>query len=85
MVVDIVGAYDGGEFVIHGVADLLAHRAFRDIVSNKALRNLMAWELFAESKVGGAITQVTIAAAMDRFKSRADVVSGDNSNGILRG
>ena len=85
MMVDIVGAYDGGEFVIHGVADLLAHRAFSDIVSDKALRNLMAWELFAESKVGSAITKVTIAAAMHRFESRADVVFGDNGNGVLRG
>ena len=68
MMVDIVGAYDGGEFVIHGVADLLAHRAFSDIVSDKALRNLMTWELFAESKVGSAISQVTIAAAMDRVE-----------------
>ena len=85
MMVDIVGAYDGGEFVIHGVADLLAHRAFSDIFSNKALRDLVTRELFAESKVGSAITKVTIAAAMDRFESRADVVFSDNSNGVLRG
>ena len=51
MMIDVVGAYDGGEFVIHGVADLLAHRTFSDIVSDKALRNLMTWELFAESEV----------------------------------
>ena len=68
MVVDVVGAHDGGEFVIHGVAEFLADRTFSDIVSNKALGNLVAWELFAESKVGGAITKVTIAAAMDRVE-----------------
>ena len=85
MMIDVVGAYDGGEFVIHGMADLLAHRTFSDIVSDNALRNLMAWELFAESKVGSAISQVTIATAMDRFESRADVVFSDNSNGVLRG
>ena len=85
MMIDVVGAYDGGEFIIHGVADLLADRTFSNIVGNKALGDLVAWELFAEGKVGSSITEVTIAAAMDRFKSRADVVFGDNSNGILRG
>ncbi len=68
MMVNVVGAYDGGELVIHGVTNLLADRAFSDIVSNKALGNLVAWELFAESKVGSAITKVTIAAAMDRVE-----------------
>ena len=85
MMVNVVGAYDGGEFVIHGVANLLAHRAFSDIVCDKALRNLMAWELFAEGKVGSSITKVTITAAMDGFKSRADVVFSNNGNGVLRG
>ncbi len=63
----------------------MAHRAFSDIVSDKALRNLMTWELFAESKVSSAITKVAIAAAMDGFESRADVVFGDNGNGVRRG
>ena len=85
MMVDIVGAYDGGEFVIHGVANLLAHRAFSDIISNKALGNLVAWEPFAESKVGGAITKVTIAAAMDGVESGADIVFCNDGNGALRG
>ncbi len=67
------------------MADFLAHRTFSNIVSDKALRNLMAWELFAESKVGSTITKVTIAAAMHRFESRADVVFSDNGNGVLRG
>ena len=69
MVVDVVGAHDGGELVIHGVADLLAHRTFGDIVGNKALGNLVARELFAEGKVGGSITKVTIATAMDGVES----------------
>ena len=63
----------------------MAHRAFSDIVCNKALGNLVTRELFAESKVGGAIAKVTIAAAMDGFESRADVVFGDNGNGVRRG
>ena len=78
MMVDVVGAYDGGEFVIHGVAYLLAHRTFSDIVSDKALRDLVTRELFAEGKVGSAITKVTIAAG-------GDVVFSDNGNGVLRG
>ena len=85
MMVDIVGAYDGGEFVIHGVANLLAHRAFSDIISNKALGNLVTRELLAVGKVGSSITKVTIAAAMHGFESRADVVFGNNGNGVLRG
>jgi hypothetical protein len=85
MMIDVVGAYDGGEFVVHGVANLLAHRAFSDIFSDKALRDLVTRELFAEGKVGSAITKVTIAATMDRFESRADVVFSDNGNGVLRG
>ena len=69
MMVDVVGAYDGGELIIHGVADFLAHRTFSDIVSNKALGNSVTRELFAEGKIGSSITQVTIAAAMDRVES----------------
>ena len=69
MMIDVVGAYDGGEFVIHGVANLLAHRAFSDIVCNEALGNLVTRELFAEGKVGSSITKMTIAAAMDRVES----------------
>ena len=85
MMVDVVGAYDGGEFVIHGVAYFLAHRTFSDIVSDKALRDLVTRELFAEGKVGGSITKVTIAAAMDGVESRADVVFSNDGNGALRG
>ena len=69
MVVDVVGAHDGGKFVIHEVADFLAHGTFSNIVSNKALGNLVTRELFAEGKVGSSITKVTIAAAMDRVES----------------
>ena len=47
------------------MADLLAHRALSDIVSDKTLRDLVARELFAEGKIGSTITKVTIAAAMD--------------------
>ena len=47
MVIDVVGAHDGGELVIHRMADLLAHRALSDIVSDKTLRDLVARELFA--------------------------------------
>ena len=47
MMVNVVGANDGSEFVVHGMADLLAHRTFSDVVSNEALGNLVARELFA--------------------------------------
>ena len=43
----LVGANNGSEFVVHGMADLLAHRTFSDVVSNEALGNLVARELFA--------------------------------------
>ena len=66
--INVVGAYDGSEFIIHCMADLLAHRTFSDIVSDEALGNLVARELFAESKVGGAISEVTIAITMDGVK-----------------
>ena len=69
MVVNVVGAHDGGEFVIHRVADFLVHGTFGDVVSNKALGNLVTRELFAEGKVSSSITKVTIAAAMDRVES----------------
>ena len=85
MVVDVVGAHDGGELIIHGVANLLADRTFSNIVSNKALGNLMAWELFTESKVSSSITEVTIAAAMDGVESGADIVFSYDGNGVLRG
>ena len=68
MVIDVVGAHDGSELVIHGMADLLAHGTFGDIVSNKALGDLMARELFAECKVGCTISEVAIAIAMYRVK-----------------
>ncbi len=85
MVIDVVGAHDGSVLVIHGMADLLAHGTFGDIVSNKALGDLMARELFAEGEVGSSITKVTIAAAMDGVESRADVVFDDDGNRVLRG
>ena len=69
VVIDVVGADDGGEFVIHRMADLLAHRALSDVVSNEALRDLVARELFAEGKVCSTITEVAIAAAMDGVES----------------
>ena len=42
VVIDVVGADDGGEFVIHRMADLLAYRALSDVVSDEALRDLVA-------------------------------------------
>ena len=47
MVIDVVGVHDGGELVIHRMADLLAHRTLGDIVSDKTLRDLLARDLFA--------------------------------------
>ena len=38
MVIDVVGAHDGGELVIHRIADLLAHKTLGDIVSDKNTR-----------------------------------------------
>ena len=49
MMVDIVGANDGSELVVHCMADLLAHCTFSNVVSDKALGKLVARELFAES------------------------------------
>jgi len=51
MVIDVNGEHDGGEFVIHRMADLLAHRTLGDIVGDKALRDLVTRELFAEGEV----------------------------------
>jgi hypothetical protein len=56
------------------MADLLAHRALSNIVSDEALWDLVTRELFAAGKVCSAITMVTIAAAMDGVESRGDVV-----------
>ena len=58
MMVNVVGTHDGSELVVHGVSDLLAHRTFGNVVSNEALGNLMARELFAESKVSSTISEV---------------------------
>ena len=68
MMVNVVGANDGGEFVVHCVSDLLADRTFSDVVGDKALGNLVARELFAERKVSSTISKVTIAITMDRIK-----------------
>ena len=51
------------------MADLLAYRALSDVVSDEALRDLVARELFAEGKVCSTITEVAIAAAMDEVES----------------
>ena len=91
MVVDVVGAHDGGELIIHGVANLLADRTFSNIVSNKALGNLMAWELFAESKVSSSITEVTesraelmssLAIMAMEFLGAESVAGSDNGAGL---
>ena len=49
--------------------DLLAHWALSDVVSDEALRDLVARELFAEGKIGSTITEVAIATAMDGVES----------------
>ena len=51
------------------MADLLAYRALSDVVSDEALRDLVARELFAEGKVCSAITEVAIATTMDGVES----------------
>jgi hypothetical protein len=66
MMVDVVGTHDGSELIVHGMSDLLAHRTLSNVVSNEALGNLMARELFAESKVSSTISEVSIAITMDR-------------------
>ena len=47
----------------------MAYRALSDVVSDEALRDLVARELFAEGKVCSTITEVAIAAAMDGVES----------------
>ena len=64
VMVNVVGTNDGSELVVHGMSDLLAHRTFRNVVGNEALGDLVARELFAESKVGSTISEVSIAIAM---------------------
>ena len=81
MVVNIVGPDDGSELIIHGMSYLLAHRTLGYIVSVKSLRNLVTWELFAESKISSAISEVSIAAAMDRVKGRGDVITSNDCDG----
>ncbi len=68
MMVDVVGADDGSELVVHGMSDLLAHRTFCNVVGDETLRDLVARELFAEGKVGCTISEVSIAIAMYRVK-----------------
>ena len=53
----------------------MAHRTLSDVVSDEALRDLMAREVFAEGKV----------CTMDGVESGADVVFGDDGNGVLGG
>jgi hypothetical protein len=76
-------ADDGCELVIYGMVDLLAHRTLGDIVSDETLRDLVPRELFAESKVCSTISELAIAAAMDRVESRGDIVCGNYGNGVL--
>ena len=68
MMVNVVGTHDGSEFIVHCMADLLAHRTLSNVVSNEVLGDLMARELLAEGKVGSAISEVSIAITMDRGK-----------------
>ena len=68
MMVNVVGTHDGSELIVHCMADLLAHRAFSNVVGNEALGDLMARELFAESKVSSTISEVSIAITMDRVE-----------------
>ena len=68
MMVNVVGADDGSELVVHGMSDLLAHRTFCNVVGDETLGDLMARELFAECKVGCTISEVSIAIAMYRVK-----------------
>jgi hypothetical protein len=68
MMVNVVGADDGSEFVVHGMSDLLAHRTFCNVVGDEALGNLVARELFAEGKVCSTISEVSIAITMYRVK-----------------
>ena len=68
MMVNVVGTHDGSELIVHGMSDLLAHRTFSNVVGNEALGDLVARELFAESKVGSTISEVSIAIAMYRVK-----------------
>ena len=68
MMVNVVGADDGSELVVHGMSDLLAHRTFGNIVGDETLGDLVTRELFAESKVCGTISEVAIAITMYRIK-----------------
>ncbi len=68
MMVNVVGTHDGSEFIVHCMSDLLAHRTFSNVVGNEALGDLVARELFAESKVGSTISEVSTAIAMYRVK-----------------
>ena len=47
----------------------MAHRTLSDVVSDEALRDLMAREVFAEGKVCSTITEVAIATTMDGVES----------------
>jgi hypothetical protein len=50
------------------MSDLLAHRTFCNVVGNETLGDVVARELFAESKVCSTISKVSIAIAMYRVK-----------------
>ena len=65
MMVNVVGTNDGSELIVHCMSDFLAHRTFSNVVGNEALGDLVARELFSESKVGSTISEVSIAIAMD--------------------
>ena len=83
MMVNVVGTYDGSELIVHGMSDLLAHRTFGNVIGNEALGNLMARELFAESKVSSTISEVSIAITMDRVEGGGNVIFGDDCNGCF--
>ncbi len=68
MMVNVVGANDGSELVVHGMSDLLAHRTFCNVVGDETLGDLVAREQFAESKGCSTISEVAIAIAMYRVK-----------------
>ena len=71
MVIDVVGAKDGGE---------LEWRIFGTHGQRQDVEDLVTRELFTEGEAGSAITKVTIAAAMDGVGSRADVIFGEEGN-----
>ena len=81
MMINVVGTDDGGELIVHGMANLLTHRALGDIVSDESLRNLVAWKILAQGNIGSTISEVSIAAAMNRVEGCCDVITGNDSDG----